>query len=46
MKKFEIAENEGQAILNYLMTQPYKEVVGMIKIISQLKEIKAENKKK
>lgn len=36
MKKYELTEQMAQALLNYLVQQPYKEVAQLIQQMSQL----------
>ena len=47
MKTFIITEQQAQAIANYLIEQPFKEVVALIQLLQSLPEydIKQELKK-
>ena len=44
MKTYEIKEELANAILNYLVQQPYKDVSAMVAGLMQLKPIKEEPK--
>jgi hypothetical protein len=41
---YKISEKTLVAVVNYLYTQPYKEVVGIIDEIRRVEEIKSEEK--
>mgnify|MGYP001594159846 CR=1 FL=1 len=42
MKEFKISEKIAQAILNYLVVQPFKDVFQLINELQKLEEIKKE----
>lgn len=46
MKNYQISQNVAQAVLDYLSSRPYKEVVNLVNALLVLKEVSDEQETK